>query len=110
MHCERLNLRLPSDLKSWAEARALLTNQSLNAAIVALLEDARESDPLAKLAVIERGGRYIVASGSTREEYKAFMREDLAMDFARAALSMAGANPNNILELTDGRAEAAEPV
>ena len=52
---------------------------------------------------MERQGRYIVASGSTREEFRAFMREDLAMDFARTALGMAGANPDHIMELTDCR-------
>ena len=93
-----LSIRLPADMKAWIEARTILTEQSMNGVIVALLRDLMDNDPLTLLCIREHRGRYIVASAYTAETFGTFAMKDLAEHQARTALSTIGADPDNIVD------------
>ena len=96
----KFTTRLPADLKAWIDARAILTDQSMNAAIIALLRDFMDNDPLTALRIREYRGRYVVASAYTGETFGAFAMKDLAEHQARTVLTMIGADPDNIIDET----------
>lgn len=94
------SIRLPDDLKTWINARTILTNQSASGAIIALLRHFMDNDPLTALRIREHRGRYLVASAYTGETFIAFAAKDRAEDRARSVLSMIGADPANIIDDT----------
>lgn len=100
MTTSQLSVRLPADMKTWIEARTILTDQSMNAAIIALLRDFMDNDPLTALRIREYRGRYVVASAYTGETFGAYAMKDLAEHQARTVLSMIGADPDNIIDET----------
>jgi hypothetical protein len=92
------SIRLPADLKSWIEARSILTDRSTNAAIVELLRDRMTVDPLTEIRVVPDRGRYVVASAFTTETFAAFAMKEAALGHALNGLIAVGANPSNIID------------
>jgi hypothetical protein len=94
------SVRLPADLKAWIEARTILTDRSTSAAIVAVLRDVMDNDPLTALRVGQYRGRYVIASAYTGETFGTFAMKGVAEHQARTVLTMIGADPDNIIDET----------
>lgn len=95
-----LSLRMPAEAKAWLKLRAALHRRSLNAEVLALLEQFRSNDDCTEVEVRKDRGLYVVKSRHTGETFGRFMTKGLAMLLARDALEVAGFDPAGVHDAT----------
>lgn len=96
----RMHLRFPAITGEWMKLRKNLTGRSLNAEVLALLEQFRSSDPCSELEVSKDRGLYHVKSRHTGEVFRTFLRKDVALAFAKNALANAGFDEAGVHDAT----------
>jgi len=96
-----MSIRMPADLRAYVDALSALTQTSLNASIISMLQERMDADPLTRLQVIERRGRYTVSSPYTERAYGSFADRRDAMTKARTAIEKVGGDPDSVIDQTD---------
>jgi len=93
-----LSTRMPADLRSYVQALSALTDKSLNAVVVSLLQERRDHDPLTQLRIVERRGRFVVTSALSHQTYAGFADRQAALHHARVVIEIAGGDTSNIID------------
>lgn len=100
MQTEKFKASLPSDMKAFIALRAKLKGCSSSRELRSMLEIFMDSDPCTEIEIGKDRGRYVIRSHHSAETFRSFRTKDLAFAAAQTALSEAGLDPANVIDMT----------